>query len=65
MLGAAVGAAIGLLYAPRPGAESRHEIAERSEDIYGRARSATGGGTLDDDDERGVTGVAGAGAAPL
>jgi gas vesicle protein len=40
MLGGAVGAALGLLYAPRPGADVRRELAERSEDFVDRARTA-------------------------
>lgn len=40
MLGAAVGAVIGLLYAPRPGADARQDLAERSEDLYDRAWTA-------------------------
>jgi gas vesicle protein len=40
MLGAAVGAAIGLLYAPRPGADTRREFAARSDDLRRRAAEA-------------------------
>lgn len=37
-LGAAVGAAIGLLYAPRPGAQTRRELASRSDELVQKAQ---------------------------
>jgi gas vesicle protein len=37
LIGGAAGAIIALLYAPKSGVELRHEIAERSTDIYDRA----------------------------
>jgi gas vesicle protein len=40
LLGAAVGAAIGLLYAPQPGSDSRHELADWAEQQAARARTA-------------------------
>jgi hypothetical protein len=42
MLGGAVGAALGLLYAPRPGAQVRRDLADRSAELYGRARPGEG-----------------------
>lgn len=38
MLGGAVGATLGLLYAPRPGKDVRHDLAERSSDLVERTR---------------------------
>lgn len=40
LLGAAVGAALGLLYAPRAGEEMRRDLAQRSEELYEQARKA-------------------------
>jgi gas vesicle protein len=37
MLGAAVGAAIGLLYAPRPGMESRQDLVDWADGLRSRA----------------------------
>jgi gas vesicle protein len=42
ILGGAIGAAIALLLAPKSGAELRRDIAERSEDLYGRASEFAG-----------------------
>lgn len=49
MLGGAVGAALGLLYAPRPGAHVRHELSERSERLVDRARTAAESARADRD----------------
>ena len=38
MLGGAIGAALGLLYAPRPGKDVRRELADRSTDLVERTR---------------------------
>jgi hypothetical protein len=38
MLGGAIGAALGLLYAPRPGKDVRRDLADRSTDLVERTR---------------------------
>ena len=50
MLGGAIGAALGLLYAPRPGADARRELGERSADVVDRARARIEGDDASDDD---------------
>ncbi len=40
LLGASIGAAIGLLYAPRPGLETRRSLTEKSEELRERAKQA-------------------------
>ncbi len=40
ILGAMVGVAIGMLYAPRPGAETRHMIADKAEEVKERVSEA-------------------------
>ncbi len=40
--GVAVGAGVGVLLAPKAGAETRRELAEAMEDLYSRARESLG-----------------------
>lgn len=68
-LGASIGAAIGLLYAPRPGAETRRSLTEKSEGLRERAAGAgsemaEGTGSADEVGLPHTGPAAGAGAEP-
>lgn len=45
IFGAGVGALLGLLYAPRSGAQMRHELAEKSESLRQRVDFGAGDGS--------------------
>ncbi|MBI2958310.1 MAG: YtxH domain-containing protein [Chloroflexi bacterium] len=43
LFGAAVGLVIGLLYAPRPGQETRELVKERAQEIFGKLKRSDNG----------------------